>query len=49
MRPAAALLIALTLAACENPDYTLGATISNGGIKPSIGVSDDNIAVVVRP
>jgi len=45
----ALLLTAGCLAACQNPDFTLGATISGNGIQPSVSASSDNVAVVVRP
>lgn len=45
----AALAAMLTLPGCENPDFALGATISNDGIRPSIAASSGNVAVSVRP
>jgi hypothetical protein len=45
----ALILSLLTLAACENPDFTLGARITGDGISPSLGVSDGNVSVVVSP
>lgn len=49
MKPIALALTILTLAACENPDFAVGATISSNGVSPSLGVSDGNVSVVVSP
>ena len=49
MKYFALILAVLALAACQNPDFAVGATISGDRISPSLGVSDGNVSVVVRP